>query len=252
MHRIYHLHIPRTSGKSVCDALYGTFVDAGLLCKINNIGDNRLMYDKKSFTDIPFVSGHFATNPVVVEDEKFDVFSFVREPISHYMSIASYVCSKSNRVMSSEFMEEFLYGYITPFGANELFSNSGNLQSKMLFCRIGLADSSVVSLRDDDVQSRENIVFIESDMPSEEDIKNKIENMFIFTLDNRHIGIEWLRKKILLDHGLNLDESIKDVSNSSFKNNFTPDISHVREILSRCNIDSMVYHLVRSGESANL
>lgn len=252
MRRIYHLHIPRTSGRSICDALYNTFVKGGVLHKMDGIVQSHLMYEESRFIEIPFVSGHFAKNPITQGNEQFDVFSIIREPVSHYVSIAAYVCANSNREMSNDFMEEFLYGYITPFGANELFSNSGNLQSKMLFCRIALADSSVVSLREADVQSQENIIFLESDMPDETEMKDQIANMMIFTLENRHSAINWLSEKIAHDHGLNLDYSVKSVSNASAQNAFKLDVSHAKEILKRCEIDTFIYETVKREEDANL
>ncbi len=244
MQRIYHLHIPRTSGRVVCDALYRTFGKNRILPDSGD-GDNQsLMYDGDALKDRPFVSGHYAKNPIVESNEMFDVFSIVRDPVQHYVSVASYVSARSESKMSNEFMDEFLYGYVTPFGANELFSNSGNLQAKMLFCRIALADESVVSLRDQDVPNNQNIIFIESDIPSETEIKNQIQEMNIFTLANRRKAVEWLDKKIFSDYGFGIDDSVNAVSNCSEMNGFTPDIGHIREILRRSEIDQYVYRLV--------
>jgi hypothetical protein len=203
------------------------------------------MYEKEEMSELPFISGHFAKNPIVDNADSFEVFSIVRDPVEHYVSVAAYVSTSTGLEMSNEYMDEFMYGNITPFGVNELFSNSGNIQSKMLFCRIALADKSFVSLRDDDVQNEKNIVFIEEDIPNEDDIKDLIGSMNLFALPDRGAAIDWLGANLLKSHGFSLDKSIYDTTNCSIKNGFKPDISHIREIKRRSEIDEHLYGLVQ-------
>jgi hypothetical protein len=193
----------------------------------------------------PFISGHFARNPIVESTDNFEVFSIVRDPVEHYVSIAAYISESAGLEMSNEYMNEFMYGNITPFGVNELFSNSGNIQSKMLFCRITLVDKSFVSLRDGDVVNEKNMVFMESDMPNENDIKDLIGSMNLFALPERGMAIDWLGESVFKSHGFSLDKSIHDITNRSKKNGFKPDISHIREIKRRSEIDEYLYGLVQ-------
>jgi hypothetical protein len=203
------------------------------------------MYKKQEMGGLPFISGHFAKNPIVENIDDFEVFSIVRDPVEHYLSIATYVSESTDFEMSNEFMDDFMYGNVTPFGANELFSNSGNIQSKMLFCRIAFVDKSFVSLRDGDVVNEKNMVFIENDMPSKDDIKDLIGSMNLFSLPNRGMAIDWLKANVLRSHGFSLDKSIHDITNCSKKNGFKPDISHIREIKRRSEIDAYLYGLVQ-------
>jgi hypothetical protein len=202
------------------------------------------MYDNSIFLDRPYISGHFGTNPIIESKEDLDVFSIVRDPVGHYLSVAAYVAATAGKKMSNEFLDEFLYGHITPFGSNELFSSSGNIQSKMLFCRMAIADGSVVALRDDDVANKLNIVFIESDMPSETEMISKIKLMNIFSLQNRHQAVSWLDSKMLESYGFGIDSSINHVSNCSNMNGFIPNKSHIKEIENRSEIDTYVHRLV--------
>lgn len=202
------------------------------------------MYDHKAMIEYPFISGHFAKNPIIESEDDLNVFSLVREPVEHFLSIAAYVSKSAGRKMSNEYMDEFLYGNITPFGVNELFSNSGNIQAKMLFCRIAFVDKSLVALSNDDVQNEKNIVFIEADIPDEEKIKDTISSMNLFALKDRSKAIEWLQDAVLESHGFALDNTVCDVVNSSEMDGFRPDISHMREIEKRSEIDNYVYRLV--------
>lgn len=242
--RIYHLHIPRTSGMVICNALYKTFIDNEILDGTLSNESPAIMYNHKKMIEQPFISGHFAKNPIVNSNGAFDVFSIVRDPIEHYLSIAAYVSVSRGKPMSNEYMDEFLYGYITPFGVNELFSNSGNLQAKSLFCRIGFIDKSIVALRDEDVVNDLNVVFVENDMPKEDDIKHQINEMNIFSLRDRAKAVAWLDSRIFQLYGFRIDSSINNLANCSQMNGFTPDKSHITEIKKRSEIDDYVYRIV--------
>ena len=244
MKRLYHLHIPRTSGLGICHSLWKTFTNNGLPADIFSPDVSTLMYDHKAMIEYPFISGHFAKNPIIENKDDLNVFSLVREPVEHYLSIAAYVSKSVGKKMSNEYMDEFLYGNITPFGVNELFSNSGNIQAKMLLCRIAFVDKSIVALSNDDVQNEENVVFIEADISDEKKIKESISSMNLFSLTDRGKAIEWLQKTVLESHGFKLDSTVYDVVNSSEVDGFTPDISHIREIKKRSEIDNYVYRLI--------
>lgn len=246
MKRLYHLHIPRTSGMGICHALWKTFYDNGIVDVYSpDTHESHLMYDDEEMRDFPFISGHFAKNPIVYNNDGFEVFSIVRDPVEHFVSIAAYSSVGAGLEMSNEYMDEFIYGNITPFGVDELFSNSGNIQSKMLFCRIAFVDKSLVSLSNDDVQNDKNIVFIENDMPAEDEIKELIEYMNLFSLTKRLEAIGWLEQNLKKSHGFSLDKSIYNKLNCSNKNGFKPDKSHIKEIKRRSEIDEYLYRLVQ-------
>jgi hypothetical protein len=114
----------------------------------------------------------------------------------------------------------------------------------MLFCRVTFVDKSLVALSNDDVQNEKNVVFIEADIPSEEQIKDSISSMNLFAMKDRGIAIEWLRGMVLKSHGFTLDDTVYNTVNGSEKNGFTPDISHVREIEKRSEVDEYLYRLV--------
>lgn len=246
MRRLYFLHIPRTSGTSIGNALVKTF-SAGMQEVSNGMTPTDAdpdIYSAENFMNCNYISGHYAKNPIVYTDGELDIFSIIREPVDHFVSVAAYAARNGNEEMSDYFMDEFLYGHVTPFGANELFSNSGNLQSKMLFCRIATADGSVVAVEDSQVVKQSNVVFIESDMPDEQGIKEQIAQMNLFLLSDRKNAIEWLRRNIYANYGLHLDESIHNIVNPTNRKGFTPDPSHVKEIIRRTEIDQYVYRLV--------
>jgi hypothetical protein len=240
--KLYHLHIPRTSGFGIANALEKTFSKQGFgLHKPTQ----DVIFSEESYTHFPYVSGHFAKNPIANNADAFEVFSIVRDPVEHYVSIAAHVSESTDFEMSNEFMDDFMYGNVTPFGANELFSNSGNIQSKMLFCRIAFVDKSFVSLRDSDVVNEKNMVFIENDMPNENEIKDLIGSMNLFALPDRGMAIDWLKANVLKSHGFSLDKSIYYITNCSKKNGFKPDITHIKEIKRRSEIDEYLYRLVK-------
>jgi hypothetical protein len=85
---------------------------------------------------------------------------------------------------------------------------------------------------------------MESDIQNEEEIKDSIGSMNLFTLKDRGKAIEWLQDTMLKSHGFRLDSTVYNVVNSSEMDGFTLDISHVREIEQRSEIDSYVYRLV--------
>ncbi len=246
MKRLYHLHIPRTSGMGICHALWKTFYDNGMIDRYSpNTHESPMMYEDEEMRDLPFISGHFAKNPIIYNSEGFEVFSIVREPIEHYLSVAAYVSASTGKPMSNEYMDEFLFGNITPFGVNELFSNSGNLQAKSLFCRIGFIDKSIVALRDEDVVNDLNVVFVEKDMPTEDEMRNQINSMNIFALQDRAKAVAWLDNKIFRLYGFGINSSVNNISNCSKMSGFTPDKSHIREIKNRSEIDDYVYGIVK-------
>lgn len=239
--KIYHLHIPRTSGYGIANALEKTFSEQGFYLHKPTQSE---IYSEDTFKDNPYVSGHFASNPIFKNEDNYDVFSLIREPVRHYLSIAKYVAKSGNVAFDNHFLEEFMWGSVTPFGANELFSSSGNIQSKMLFCRLATCDDSVVALRDTDVASKVNLVFIESDLPTPELLEKEIENMNLFIMEDRKTAINWLADKVKFTYGLKLSENAHSKMNSIISQDFK--ISHVaeQEILKRSSLDFQLYDLV--------
>jgi hypothetical protein len=139
-----------------------------------------------------------------------------------------------------------MWGSITPFGANELFSSSGNIQSKMLFCRLATCDESVVALREIDVVSNVNLVFIESDLPKPNAINECIESMNLFAMDDRETAINWLADKVKFTHGFKLSENAYLKMNSISIQDIEISNRTKLEILERSSLDVLLYDLVKS------
>jgi hypothetical protein len=114
----------------------------------------------------------------------------------------------------------------------------------MLFCRLATCDDSVVALRDTDVASKVNLVFIESDLPTPELLEKEIENMNLFIMEDRKTAINWLADKVKFTYGLKLSENAHSKMNSIISQDFK--ISHVaeQEILKRSSLDFQLYDLV--------
>jgi hypothetical protein len=241
--KIYHLHIPRTSGYGIANALEKTFSEQGFHLHKPTQSE---IFSQDTFRDNPYVSGHFASNPYFQNKNAYDVFSIIREPVQHYLSIAKYVAKSGNVEFDNYFLEEFMWGNVTPFGANELFSSSGNIQSKMLFCRLATCDESVVALREIDVASNVNLVFIESDLPEPSAISECIESMNLFCMEDREIAINWLADKVKFTHGFTLSENAYLKMNSISSQDIEISNRTKLEILERSYLDVLLYDLVKS------
>lgn len=243
--KIYHLHIPRTSGYGIANALEKTFSEQGFNLYKPTQSE---IFSQDTFKDNPYISGHFASNPIFQNENAYDVFSIIREPVQHYLSIAKYVAKSGNVEFDNYFLEEFMWGSVTPFGANELFSSSGNIQSKMLFCRLATCDDSVVALRKIDVASNVNLVFIESDLPTPITIKNSIENMNLFAMEDRSTAIGWLSDKVKFTYGFKLSENAYLKMNSIMSKDIEISNDIKQEILKRSSMDVLLYDLVLSRQ----
>jgi hypothetical protein len=241
--KIYHLHIPRTSGFGIANSLEKTFSEQGF--NINKPTQSEVFSEEEHASN-PYISGHFASNPIFENKNIYDVFSITREPVEHYLSVAKYVARSSSMEFNNDFLEEFMWGGITPFGANELFSSSGNIQSKMLFCRLATCDDSVVALRSHDVTSKVNLIFIESDLPTSVDLKVKIENMNLFHMGNRESAINWLIDKVKFAYGFKLSENAHLKMNSITVLDIGLSQSIRDEILNRSCMDVLLHDLVMS------
>jgi hypothetical protein len=244
--KIYNLHIPRTSGSSVNMALAETFMS-----KEEHDPRERLLetISNSDYDRFPYLSGHFGTNPIIENPGKFEVFSLIREPISHYLSVAAYTAKATGVDFDNDYLSAYMWEHQTPFGQNELFSASGNIQSKMLFCRIAICDKSVVAMNDTDVAHEENLIFIESDLPPIDKIAERVTEMNIFTVEQRHLATGWLAKRIEQLYGMKLARSIDVVSNSVFADagkNFTLADSCRSEIVKRSQMDLVLYGIVSS------
>jgi hypothetical protein len=242
--KIYHLHIPRTSGYGIANALEKTFSEQGFHLHKPTQSE---IFLQDTFNDNPYISGHFASNPIFQNKNDYDVFSIIREPVQHYLSIAKYVAKSGNMEFDNYFLEEFMWGSITPFGANELFSSSGNIQSKMLFCRLATCDDSVVALRKIDVTSNVNLVFIESDLPASGAISKNIESMNLFTMEDRQTAIRWLTDKVKFTYGFELSKNAYLKMNSIDSEDIGLSNNTRDEILKRSSLDVELYDLVLSS-----
>ena len=69
--KIYHLHIPRTSGYGIANALEKTFSEQGFHLRKPTQSE---IFLQDTFNDNPYISGHFASNPIFQNQNNYDVF----------------------------------------------------------------------------------------------------------------------------------------------------------------------------------
>lgn len=89
---IYFLHIPRSSGVFVNDLVLSSPL------KLKSIIAQRHKIDKNCFSDVDFISGHYALTPVPFAKETFTI---LRDPVERTFSYLKYV-SQVNRHLSME------------------------------------------------------------------------------------------------------------------------------------------------------
>jgi hypothetical protein len=255
MNKLYHLHIPRTSGTGILYAIHKSFYmdreKKGLLQEINQVPEIfEFSYDHKKMADWPAISGHFAINPIIENYGKIDTFSIVREPVDHFVSIAAYRALSSKKTFNHETLDEFLEGvHNQPFGCR-LFSSHGNLQTHMLACRT-VSISKILGIDNEDnnigLHRLEGIWFVEEDMPkSDEQLISKIEQIQLFELNDRENINKYLKYQFKTKFDVNFVGVAPEKTNSSIRNGITPTPEQKREILKRSHFDLVVYEYVRS------
>ena len=256
MNKLYHLHIPRTSGTGILYAMHKSFyIDRekkGFTQTENQTPEIfEFTYNHEKMSDWPIISGHFAINPIVENYGKIDTFSIVREPVDHFVSLAAYRALSSKREFNHKTLDKFLEGiHNQPLGC-KLFSSHGNLQTHMLTCRT-VSINQILGINNNDkkigLNSFDGIWFLEEDMPkSDEELISKIKQIKLFELNDRKNINEYLSHQFKIKFldvdfvGIALEKT-----NSSVRNGVIPSPEQKREILKRNYFDLVVYEYVLS------
>ena len=259
MGNLYHLHIPRTSGTGILYAIHKSFeldrYKKGLDKYENQTpGIFEFSYNHTTMSEWPTISGHFAINPILHNDSSLETFSVIREPVDHFVSIAAYRAMSSRREFTNEILDKFLDGkYETIFGC-KLFSSDGNLQTKMLTCRM-VEINAVLDVGDESpgVSIQPNGAwFVESDLPTgEKELIDRIKDITIFEINERMAVEKYLtyqfKDKFNVEFvGLGLEKM-----NSSVRAGIKPSPSQKKEILERSKLDVMLYEHITSQRKSH-
>lgn len=252
--KLYHLHIPRTSGTGILYAINNSFKIHKSKTNTNSFKPPEIfqfVYDHDVMQFWPLISGHFAINPIIENKENIDVFSIVRNPIDHFISIAAYRAMSSQEQFDNLFLDKFIEGeYDLPIGC-DLFSSRGNLQTKMLTCKsVSIAqfmgEEFIKGRKDKSIKY--GIWFVNSDMPkNQKELIEKIKTFKLFEINqrkeiNKYLKYQ-LKEKFDVDF-IQLNDFEK--TNSSVRNNVKPSPLQEKEILKRNEMDLILYEYVQS------
>lgn len=251
MNKLYHLHIPRTSGTGILYSIQKSFA----LSKNNKEHSKsfpeifEFYYDKEKMKNWPLISGHFAINPIIENNQEIDVFSIIRKPVDQFVSIAAYRAMSANKKFDIAVLDEFLEGKEdSPLGC-KLFSSDGNLQTKMLTCRIFPIKEIFEKLGCHVLGFNPNpMFFTESDMPTNEDeLINKIKNIKLFEINERELINNYLIKQFKEKFKCDFISAGNHKVNSSVRSTVIPSPSQIREIENRNQMDMVLYDYVMSN-----
>lgn len=240
--KLYHLHIPRTSGTGILYALQNSIKTAN---KNNIVPPNPKMfefvYNKENMSNWSVLSGHFAVNPIFENEDELNVFSIIRNPIEQVISTAAYMAMSNRENFTNEYFEKFLYDK-TSFETH-LFSSTGNIQTKMLTSRI----VNVKNIFGDLVVDENAIWFLETDLPkSENELLFKITNIKIFEINSRTQINQWISKNLKDSIDIDFIPIDEEITNSSLKSMFKPSHELIKEVKHRNELDFVLYDYVMS------
>lgn len=243
--KIYHLHIPRTSGTNILDAVSEAAEnqppDARQALLIYPAGNFEVLFDAQKVSKYSFISGHFATNPMV-QLKDLVVFSLVREPISQYISCAAYRCTSTDREFTHDELERYVLGYYDVPNSFPGFSGFPNSQSHFLSAELARLDEF-----NEMYHSNEQSSFFFGSPKSLEDVKPYVDEMLIGTLENRGLLLE--KVNIIMNQEFGVA-----VKNDKRKVNNNPDIGFkvsrrvLKLIEEKTWLDLEVYNYVKTKE----
>ena len=258
MSNLYHLHIPKTSGTGISNAVYQTLKQPSNNFVKHNAqpikeetsfwGNDVFTYDDDKMRCLDFLSGHFATNPIIANNYDLNTFSIIREPVDHFVSLASYRAMLLNREFNNIFLDDFISGAYDDISSTSIFGSGGNLQTKFLTCRVFDLFENDTILANHWVLSPQTMVFCESDLPkTEKELIARMELIDLFEMNQRVIINEYLinvfkKKWNIVFLGLGLEKA-----NTSIRNGFKPSPKQTAEIRDKCDLDMIIYDHVLSN-----
>lgn len=253
MNRIYHLHIPRTSGTGILYSIHRSFAldrtKKGITSNHRTTPEIfEFIYDHEQMSDWPVISGHFGRNPVDENNGNLSVFSIIREPVDHFVSLAAYRAMTAKKHFDYSFFDKFLNGDFEGLLDNQLFSSRGNLQTKMLTCRIFDIWEIIGEKTNTQSEAKNHHVwFVESDLPSTpEELIAAVSDFNLFPMEKRHFAESWLIDKFIECFNVELILNTNEKTNASIRNGFYPSPEQIKEIINRNNLDMALYEHVMS------
>jgi hypothetical protein len=242
MKRIYHLHIPRTSGTSILKELIklGDRKDTNRL-RVYCPGELEFIYDDDKIRAFDIFSGHFAANPMKY-DKSLVTFCLIRNPVDQYISSFKYRFFVDKITPTLELLDKYVSGYYETPGSFPAFNGSCNTQSRFISSTLARLDVEFLQIN--------YVDFVENE-PKLDEVISSTEEMIIGTLENRERAISVLNNEMTKMHG----KSIKINSN---KVNVTPDLrfsipkSYMKRIEKKVSVDIELYNYILQKERTTL
>ena len=248
---VYHLHIPRTAGTNI---LYEVQRAARIAAeeRVNDVNTEywenyehlriytphifEFMYDCAKTSTYNYISGHFAVNPVLELKDPV-VFTFVREPVSQFISSAAYRCMTAREEFTSAGLDAYIDGHYDNYGVFQGFSGCDNPQSKFLAAKL-------VEFELDGIEGASGITFV-SIPETLDDVKSYIDSMIIGTVDNRHLVLDRVNEVMRAQFGVEIGNNENHV-NSSISLDFTVSNSQIKRIKKKLELDEEIYQYVKN------
>lgn len=238
---VYHLHIPRTAGTNILyevQRISRHHDSTKEKIKLYTPGVLEFIYDHERMKSYNFISGHFATNPILELKNPF-VFTFVREPISQFISSAAYRCLGARSEFTSYELDRYISGEYDVFGEFQGFSGCDNPQSKFLSAK--LVEFNI------EEENRHGITFV-NEPSTFDDVKPFIDNMVCGTVDKRDLVLNRVNKVLMSQFGVEIPNNTNRI-NSTIAPSFTVSQSQINRMKLKLELDYEIYEYVKAKES---
>lgn len=187
MDKIYHHHIPRTSGQYIKRHLSG-YLNTYNVPNYMISGKDSL--DNKQILSSVFISGHVSNYPNTLV-KNLITFCILRDPVERYISNFLYFSDKFEGITLDEFgLEKWMYD-------SDHSEKHFNIQAKSL---TGTIDIDLWNSTDSDTKVVNNWFYKDYDL-SETSIKDSIDSKICASLENRDLVISKIRKTFIDNYG---------------------------------------------------
>ena len=227
---IYHLHIPRTAGIYVNNNVLPYLISNG----IPHFASNRSFIDTDKIKEAKYVGGHFGTMPIELMDNP-DVFAVVRDPVERFISYFKYTTGLiRTKSQAYQKLDNWLYG--------DQLEMQSNLQSKFLTGKMDIHkfNPGVTEFQ----KAVNNGWFIEDYSLDIQNIKNAVDQYYIYTIDNYNLFKEDLNKALKANFGFTTFKH-KDKANESDDIGIQFTKSQIERVKELNSIDMEMYDYVQ-------